>query len=449
VQEVAHSFASLWTRREGRVIVINLCSSRSNIGIFYLTLHMSSVPTRYVVANRERSYRVGISAGVSNGNVSELIEAIGFRKALLVTTPTVARLYANEIAKRLLESGADVSMVIVACSEQSKILSEVEKLCRECFRAGLDRRSVLIGCGGGVCTDLVTMAASLVRRGLNYIRIPTTLIGLIDAGIGIKGAVNLPGKKSALGCFHPPENVLLDPSFLRTLPKKLISDGLAEAIKVAMVMDIGLFEFIERYRREFLEFPHTADIGKMTELVWCSTVRLLEELERNLYEDKTYRRLLDFGHTFSPLIESESGFRISHGMAVSIDIAVSTGIAFELGLVGARDRDRVLALLVNAGLPIYSPLLTTESGCRAMAEMEAHRGGHLNLVLPGGIGRSVFVNDKDRIQPQALRRALDYLRRESQRPVVTIPVGSSIEPATTADTHMKLRQTMPLWAAET
>src|SRR5713226_9678672 len=223
---------------------MNLCSSRSNIGIFYLTLHMSSVPTRYVVANRERSYRVGISAGVSNGNVSELIEAIGFRKALLVTTPTVARLYANEIAKRLLESGADVSMVIVACSEQSKILSEVEKLCRECFRAGMDRKSVLIGCGGGVCTDLVTVAAALTRRGLSYVRIPTTLIGLIDAGIGIKGAVNLPNKKSAMGIFCPPEHVLLDPAFLKTLPRELISDGLAEAIKIAVAIDPILFEFL-------------------------------------------------------------------------------------------------------------------------------------------------------------------------------------------------------------
>src|SRR6267143_1709101 len=137
------------------------------------------------------------------------------------------------------------------------------------------------------------MAAAITRRGLSYVRIPTTLIGLIDAGIGIKGAVNLPGKKSALGCFYPPEHVLLDPAFVRTLPKSLISDGLAESIKVAMVMDLGLFEFIERYSREFLESSSTGEIGKMTELVRRSAVRLLEQLEANLYEDKTYRRLLD------------------------------------------------------------------------------------------------------------------------------------------------------------
>jgi len=376
-----------------------------------VTPAIASVLCRNVVASRERSYRVGVCEGLSNNSVLELIDAIGSRRCLFVTTPTVARLYANGIAKRLLESGTDVSMVVVECSEQSKILSEVEKLCQECFRAGLDRRSVLIGCGGGVCTDLVTMAASLTRRGLNHIRIPTTLIGLIDAGIGIKGAVNLPDKKSALGCFHPPEQVLLDPAFLRTLPKKLISSGLAEAIKVAIVMDLGLFEFIERCLLELFEFSSTAEVGKMTELVWRTALRVLEELEPNLYEHKTYRRLMDFGHSFSPLIESESGFRISHGMAVSIDIAVSTGIAFELGLVSAVQRDRILRLLVDAGLPIYCPLLTTESGCRALTEMEAHRGGHPNLVLPSGIGSAVFISEKDQVAPNVLGRALDFLRR--------------------------------------
>jgi len=243
---------------------------------------MENAPIRNVVANRERAYRVSICTGLSNGNVTELANCIGSRKTLLVSSPTVSRLYASEISRRLLESGIDVKMIILQCREQSKTLSEVEKLCKECFHAGMDRKSVLVGCGGGICTDLVTMAASLTRRGLNYIRIPTTLIGLIDAGIGIKGAVNLPHKKSALGCFHPPEQVLLDPAFLRTLPKKLISEGLAESIKVAIAMDDGLFEFIERYSRELLDSCSGANYEKMTELVWRSALRLLDDLEANL-----------------------------------------------------------------------------------------------------------------------------------------------------------------------
>ena len=396
-----------------------------------------------VAASRNRYYRVAICEGLANGTVGDLLDAIGSRKSLLVTTPTVARLYGGDIASRLLAAGADVNMVVLECREQFKSMVEVEKLCRQCFRAGLDRTSILIGLGGGVCTDLVTMAASLTRRGLSYIRIPTTLIGLIDAGIGIKGAVNLPDKKSALGCFYPPEHVLLDPEFLRTLPAELISDGLAEAIKVAMVLDLDLFEFIEQHSRQLLEFAAVMETRRLTALVWRSAVRLLEELQPNLFEDQTYRRLLDFGHTFSPRIESESGFRISHGMAVSIDIAVSTGIAFELGIVSTAERDRVLDLLVNVGLPIYSPLLTTEVAGIALSEMEEHRGGHLNLVVPNGIGGATFVSDGHRLTAQIINRALDFLKRENRAPGVSSPGASTAEPASRSGMHNTLGRAMP------
>jgi 3-dehydroquinate synthase len=378
---------------------------------------MTGTFCRLVSANRERSYCVRLAPGISTGDVSELVRSVDGRKSLLVTTPTVARLYAHEIARRLTESGVDVSMAILECTEQSKTLAGVEKLCQECFRAGMDRRSMLIGCGGGVCTDLVTMAAALTRRGLSYMRIPTTLIGLIDAGIGIKGAVNLPDKKSAMGIFCTPEHVLLDPAFLKTLPKALISDGLAEAIKIAVVTDPTLFEFLEQFSGELLKSSLTADMNTLNELVSRSTLRLLEELEKNLYEDKTYRRLLDFGHTFSPFVESMSGFQVSHGVAVSVDIALSSAVAFELGLLTFESRNRILRSLRNAGLPIYSPLLTAENCVKAFQEIEAHRGAHLNLVVPSGIGSALFITERRDLPLSVLQRALRFLDQEASERV--------------------------------
>lgn len=390
---------------------------------------MTGTLCRLVSANRERSYLVRLAPGISAGNVAELVQAIDGRKSLLVTTPTVARLYANDIAKRLIQSGVDVSMVILECAEQSKTLVEVERLCQECFRVGLDRRSLLIGCGGGVCTDLVTMAAALMRRGLSYVRIPTTLIGLIDAGIGIKGAVNLPNKKSAMGIFCPPEHVFLDPAFLKTLPRELVSDGLAEAIKVAVALDTGLFAFLEQFSCELLRSTAAADMSKLAELVWHSALRLLEELETNLYEDKTYRRVLDFGHTFSPLIESVSDFQVSHGSAVAIDIALSSAVALELDLLSLENRNRILGSLRNAGLPIYSPLLTAENCVKALEEIEAHRGGHLNLVVPSGIGSAVFVTEKRSLPLSLLRRALRFLEQEAYGRPFSVPISSSVTQA--------------------
>ena len=242
----------------------------------------------------------------------------------------------------------------------------------------------------------------------------TTLVGLIDAGIGIKGAVNLPTKKSAIGCFYPPEHVFLDPRFIKTLPRELISDGLAEAIKLAVTMDAELFQLIECGSHELLDDPMAADIGRMTDFIWRSSVGLIDQLEPNLYEDQTYQRLLDFGHTFSPMIESESGFRVSHGTAVAIDIALSTVIAAELNLLGLLDKKRILGLLRGAGLPIFSSLLTFERCLKSMAETEAHRGGHLNLVVPNGIGSATFVTNRETVSRTVLLRALNMLRQDDE-----------------------------------
>ena len=382
---------------------------------------MTSFYHRHVSAIRDRSFDVALYPSLSAGRIDDLVPVINGRKCFLITTPSVARLYANKIASCLLESGINLSMLVLPCSEQSKTLSEVESLCNECFRAGLDRKSVLIGCGGGVCTDLVTMAAALTRRGLGHIKIPTTLIGLIDAGIGIKAAVNLPSKKSAIGCFYPPERVLLDPSFLRSLPRRLISDGLAEAIKVAITFDAVLFRRIEQTSHELLDSPGHADYNRVTDLIWRSSGLLLDELETNLYEDQTYERLLDFGHTFSPMIEAVSGFQLSHGISVALDMALSSAVSYCQGLLSCADRDRILNLLLGVGLPIYSHLLTLERCCRALDEIEAHRGGHLNLVVPSGIGKAVFLSDKEQVPQAVLSTALDFLCEKTRRydPVIS------------------------------
>jgi len=376
--------------------------------------HSPDSSRRYVSAVRDRSFDVALCPGLSAGQVDDLVQVIRGRKCLLITTPSVAGLYANRIASSLLESGVNLSMLVLRCSEQSKTLSEVESLCRACFRAGLDRKSVLIACGGGVCSDLVTMAAALTRRGLGLIKVPTTLIGLIDAGIGIKGAVNLPGKKSAIGCFYPPEHVLLDPSFLRSLPPRLISDGLAEAIKVAITFDAGLFRLIEQTSQALLDSPGHADYNRVTELIWRSSTLLLDELETNLYEDQTYERLLDFGHTFSPTIEALSEFQVSHGASVAIDMALSSAVGCRLGLLSCADRDRILRLLHAVGLPIFSPLLTLERCNRALQEIEAHRGGHLNLVIPSTVGQAVFLTDKEHVPQAVMNSALDFLSKKTQ-----------------------------------
>jgi len=156
----------------------------------------------------------------------------------------------------------------------------------------------------------------------------------------------------------------------------------------------------------------------------------LEELETNLYEDKTYERVLDFGHTFSPLIESMSGFRVSHGVAVAVDIALSSVVAFELDMLPMEDLNRILRSLQGAGLPIYSSLLTVDNCIKSLSETEAHRGGHLNLVVPTGIGSAHFIKEKRNLPPSVLQRAIHFLNQEDHGRAFVAPDITPVRKAT-------------------
>jgi 3-dehydroquinate synthase len=369
-----------------------------------------SSATYRVAAHKFKDYEVVLVDGLAVADARDLRDRIGARRALLVTTPRVARLYARAIHRRLEEAGIAVSTFVLPCSEATKCLDQVATICREALRCGLDRKAVVVGVGGGVCTDIVTMAASWVRRGLGYIKVPTTLIGLVDAGIGIKGGVNFEGKKNYLGCFYPPESVLLDPAFLGTLPKRHIRTGLAEIVKVALACDRRLFELVERDWRAFHAVGRNGGDEVVRRTVWQSTIRLLEALEPNLHEDQAQERLADLGHTFSPALESASGFAIAHGEAVAIDIALSAALATHLGLLASATRDRILRIFKDVGLPVCAPEL--EGGlCRAaLAEAALHRGGRPNLVLPVAIGRTTFIRDFESVSMSDLDAAIRHVR---------------------------------------
>jgi 3-dehydroquinate synthetase len=338
-----------------------------------------------------------------------LADILGKRRALLVTTPTVARLYGSRLRALIDAHALDVSVLELACSEQNKNLDLVSRVCGRALELGLDRRGVLIGLGGGVCTDLVTVAASWIRRGIAHIRIPTTLVGQIDAGIGIKGGVNFQGKKSFLGCFHPPEAVLIDPLFLRSLPVDALRCGLAEILKIALVRDEALFDLVEARATSFLASGFAKPRAAARKVLWSAVERMLQELAANAYENETYQRLVDFGHTFSPLLEAVTRFALPHGQAVAVDMALSAVLAAELGLLQPEVCQRILWAIAAAGLPIHSAHLTPSLCREALHEATRHRGGALNLVLPVAIGKATFLESAADLPHLVLERAIQRL----------------------------------------
>ncbi len=325
-----------------------------------------------------------------NGGI--LSHIVGDRPCLVVTSPTVDRLYTRGVRQALADAGCDAYAMTLDVHEASKSMAQVEAVCAEASRLGVGRSGILVGVGGGVLTDVVTMAASLTKRGIPYVRVPTTLVGLIDAGLGAKGAVNAFGKKSALGCFHAPEAVILDPGVIQTLPRHHLRYGLAEMVKIALVKDEQAFELLEAHGADILDGRLTEDVSS---LIWLAADLLLDELEPNLYETETLQRPADFGHTFSPEVEAASRFDLHHGDAVAVDMALSTALALRLGLVSEADAGRVYRLLERLELPLYSSHLTVERCKESLKESAQHRGGELNLVVPTGIGESRFLQGKD------------------------------------------------------
>ena len=342
-----------------------------------------------------------------------LAEAVGDRKALLVTTPTVERVHGNAIRAALARTRT-VSTLVLNAREECKSMELVQAVCAEALAQGLNRKGLLISFGGGVCSDIVTLAASLIRRGVGHIRVPTTLIGQIDAGIGLKGAVNFCGKKSFVGCFHPPEQVVIDSSLLRSLPPRFLISGLAEAFKMGIARDEALFDLLATRSRALVEsgFADAAAREVLQRSIWS----MLDELRRNPYEDQTYERLVDFGHTFSPGLEAALDFGIHHGEAVAIDLALSATIASCLGLLGHEAWEDILGALEGAGLPIRSPRLDLELCCAALTEACRHRGGSINLVVPTAVGQATFLRRREELADGVLAEALERIAaREDAR----------------------------------
>ena len=376
-------------------------------------IHVSNPPfkrTREIRVSQNQSYEVQITGTGIYDCTDTVVRWLGNSPALVVMTPTVASLYGIDFVARLEENGALVSSQILACTENSKTLAAVELVCARAEKLKLERRSVLVGLGGGVCTDIVTVAASLIRRGIRHVRIPTTLIGQVDAGIGIKGAVNFNGRKSYLGCFYPPHRVLMVPHFLGTLSACHLQDGISEIIKIALVSDAALLAQLEALTSDMLSNELRANSSTAVDLIWRSATVMLDELEPNLFEDQEYKRAVDFGHTFSPLIEAASGYTISHGCAVAIDMALTSILAEYCGLLSAARRDRILTLLTTHRLPVWAPELGLDLCREALHAATLHRWGEPNLVLPVNDGGVHYLSSASEITDSMFANAIGYLK---------------------------------------
>lgn len=304
----------------------------------------------------------------------------------------------NSFKKYFLEKKIDLKIARIFCSEGNKntemlfnILSIIESF-------GIKRRGepILI-LGGGVLMDVVAFACSIYRRGVPYIKIPTTLLGLVDASIGIKTSINHFSRRNRIGSYSFPAAVIIEPSFMSSLPISEFSNGLSEIIKLAIIKEIDLFKKLEDNSQKLLDYNfYKTKIGN--EIILKAINGMMEELISNPFEIEL-KRVADFGHTFSPVPEMRS-FEdstvedLSHGTAVALDCLLSCAISYNRKLFSLENLTRVIYLFKKCKIPTRhpyyaNPYLLWESSQDAIR----HRDGKLNLPLPKEIGSAFFCND--------------------------------------------------------
>lgn len=285
----------------------------------------------------------------------------------------------------------DAHIVTLPGGEAGKTLDAWLSVLRELDGFPIHRRDEpVIVIGGGVLTDVVGYAAASYRRGVPHIKVPTTLMGYVDAAVGIKTGINFNGHKNRLGNFEPPRRVLLDRGLLRTLPPRHLRNGLCEIVKLAVIRDAGLFRLLEQHGAASLATAFQDARGG--DILDRAIDGMLEELAPNLHEEELARKV-DFGHTFSYGLETRHGDNLLHGEAVLLDILVSTAIARRRGLLGAAAAERIFALVDHLDLAPGLALLDAELMWQSLLDRVEHRNGLQRVPLPAAIGECVFVND--------------------------------------------------------
>lgn len=329
-------------------------------------------------------------------------------RRFVVVDECVHRHHGARIRDYFRAHGVQARILVFPGGEAAKTVDAWQDVLRALDAFPVHRRDEpVIAIGGGVLTDVVGFVASSYRRGVPHIKVPTTLMGYVDAAVGIKTGVNFNGHKNRLGSFEPPRAVLLDRSLLVTLAPRHLRNGLCEIVKLAVVCDAGLFELLERRGAASLAAAFQDAPGR--EILDRAIAGMLAELAPNLHEDELARKV-DFGHTFSYGLETLHGDRLLHGEAVLLDILASTLMARARGLLPAADAERVLALVQRLGLAPEARLLDPERMWQALADRIEHRNGRQRVPLPTAIGQCTFVDDITRAE---IRAATDALQQRT------------------------------------
>ena len=361
------------------------------------------------VALGERAYDIVIGRDLLGSLGARLAALRPGARTAIVTDRNVAKHWLERTEASFAQAGIATSRIVVEEGEGSKTYAGLERVSEALIAAKIERNDLVIALGGGVVGDLAGFAAAILRRGVDFVQVPTSLLAQVDSSVGGKTGINSPQGKNLLGAFHQPVLVIADTSVLDTLSPRQFRAGYAEVAKYGVLGDAAFFAWLEANHADIFKG------GAGREHAIATSCRAKAAIVARDERETGDRALLNLGHTFGHALEAATGFsdRLFHGEGVAIGMVLAAELSASLGMIGAADAARVERHLAEAGLPTHlqdiagfaqEGLADADALMALMAQDKKVRRGRLTFILLQAIGRAVISRD---VEPALVR---DFLK---------------------------------------
>lgn len=328
--------------------------------------------------NVSEPYDVVIERGLLKNVGKAALDYIPVSNALIVTDDNVDKLYGNICEDSLKEAGFNTHKFVFPHGEASKNINTFSDILNCMAELKMTRKDVIFALGGGVTGDLSGFAAASYLRGIKFVQIPTTFLAAVDSSVGGKTGINLKSGKNLAGAFHQPAVVLCDCDTFETLPDEVFADGVSEAIKSGIIKNSSLFS-------KFTDGTYKENIDDVTE----SCVRIKGYVVENDEFEGGMRRLLNLGHTAGHAVEKCSGYKISHGHAVAIGMAIVAKAAEKTGLSKEGTANKIIETLKKCNLPVSCDY-TADDLTKVMLNDKKRVKNHVTFVIPETVGNCIM-----------------------------------------------------------
>ena len=347
----------------------------------------------------ERSYPILIQFGLMDRIGEELHKNSFAKRYGIVADDNVAGLFGERLLTSLQKSNIQAEIITFPKGEESKNLATIAELSSTLARRGFDRKDGLLALGGGVTGDITGFLAACYMRSIPFAQVPTTLLAQVDSSVGGKTGVDIPEGKNLVGAFYQPKAVFIDSQVLQDLPPSELLNGLAEVIKYGIIYDRDFFSFLEMSSKNILAL----DLQVLEDVIarCCKIKAAVVETDE---KESDLRRILNFGHTIGHAVEAVSGYRLAHGSAVAMGMAAAAELAVLKGILNPREKQRMVNLLQEFGLPVAIPAEYDRNKIQELLLADKKTiGGRVFFVLPTTIGKVIIT---DEIETEMLTKVL-------------------------------------------